>query len=160
MKYTKGFTLIELLAVITLLGLLGLIALEAIESVNKGNQKKAEAIQRQSILAAAIAYAPTSKVKLPNTELGASNCVLAQYKVNGTYLSSYGKTICEVRIFLDRLAKEGLLENEIKNPLTDEYINMNSAYVSIYYVEDLASIDEERRKKGKFDGHYFYELVY
>lgn len=158
MKETKGFTLVELLAVITILGLLGIIALEAIESVNKGNKEKAEEIQRQNILTSAISYVPTSDIELPNVTLGTSGCKTHTYTASSN--STSGSSICEVKITLNYLVKEGVLEENIKNPLTGEYINMDSAYVRIHYVTSLSSVTEDRRKLGQFDGNYFYELFY
>ena len=158
MKDTKGFTLVELLAVITILGLLGIIALEAIESVNKGNKEKAEEIQRQNILTSAIAYVPTSSLHLPDTTPGTSGCKTYSYSATGK--SASGSNVCEVKIYLNFLVKEGILEEQIENPLTGGYINMDTAYVRILYVTSLSSISEERRKLGQFDGNYFYELVY
>jgi prepilin-type N-terminal cleavage/methylation domain-containing protein len=158
MKDTKGFTLVELLAVITILGLLGIIALEAIESVNKGNKEKAEELQRQNILTSAIAYVPTSDIYLPDTVPGMSGC--STYAYSATSKTTSGSHVCEVRIILNYLVKEGILEEQIENPLTGAYINMDSSYVRIYYVTSLSSISKERREKGQFDGNYFYELVY
>ena len=160
MRDTKGFTLVELLAVITILGLLGVIALEAIESINRGNREKAEAVQRQNILTAAISYVPTSDVNLPTVIYGTSGCVSHKYSSSGT--SEASGEVCEVQITLDYLVKEGILEEKIDNPLTGEYINMSSSYVKIQYVtnSNLSTISEERKDLGKFDGNYFYELVY
>lgn len=158
MKDTKGFTLVELLAVITVIGLLGIIALEAIESVNKGNKEKAEEIQRHNILTSAIAYVPTSEVELPNEVVGTSGCEEHLYTVHHTYKA--GSTICEVNISLAYLSKEGIIEEQIENPLTGEYIDMNESYVRIQYVTSTSSVAQSRRDLGKFDGNYFYELVY
>ena len=158
MKDIKGFTLVELLAVITVIGLLGIIALEAIESVNKGNKEKAEEIQRHNILTAAIAYVPTSKIDLPNAVIGTTGCEEHLYTAHNEHTP--GNVICEVNISLAFLAREGIIDAEIENPLTGEYIDGNSSYVRIQYVISTSSIAEARRDLGKFDGNYFYELVY
>lgn len=158
MRNTKGFTLVELLAVITILGLLGIIALEAIESINRGNKEKAETIQRQNILTSAIAYVPTSSIKLPNTNPGISGCNTHFHTATGS--TTTGNDICEVRITLNYLVKEGILDEKIENPKTGEYINMDAAFVRIYYISSLSSLTKEQRELGQFDGNYFYELVY
>ena len=156
MRNNKGFTLVEILGVITLLALLGIIALESIESVNKGNKEKAANAQRESILTAAVAYVPTSSIKLPNAVTGTSDCKTYTYPSS----SNSGSTICEVKIYLSYLVEEGLLEEKIQNPLNGKLLNLDTSYVSIIYLTTVTSVDSTRRDEGKFDGNYFYEVHY
>ena len=158
MKENKGFTLVELLAVIVIIGLLGIIALESIESVNKGNKEKAEEIQRQNILTSAIAYVPTSTIKLPNVNPGTSGCKTYTYTPTST--SGSGTSICEVQVTLKYLVKEGLLEDNLEDPAAGKKLNMDSSYVSIYYLSSASTFSEDRIEQGQFDGPYFYELHY
>lgn len=156
MKDNKGFTLVELLAVIAILAILGLIALEAIESVNKGNKEKAEKANRNGILTSAVAYVPTSEVKLPNVITGTSGCKVYEYKVTGT--TGSGTSICQVNVYLSYLNKSGVLADEITNPNAGKKLNLDSSYVSIIYLTSASSVTDERKETGKFDGNYFYEL--
>ena len=158
MRNNKGFTLVELLAVITIIALLGIVALESIESVNRGNKEKAEKVQRESILESAIAYVPTSKVKLPNVIPGTAGCVTYRYTPSGT--TGSGSSICEVRLSLSFLVQEGLLENKIEDPVAGKDLNMNNSYVSIKYLTRASDIPSSERDRGQFDGNYFYEVHY
>lgn len=156
MKDNKGFTLVELLAVIAILAILGLIALEAIESVNKGNKEKAENINRNSILTSAVSYVPTSDVVLPNAVVGTSGCKVYTYTKSGK--TGSGSTVCEVKLYLSYLVKEGVLEEDVANPNVGKKLNLNSSYISIIYLTNANGVSKDRKDKGKFDGNYFYEL--
>lgn len=152
----EGFTLVELLAVITLLALLALATFEALDVVNKGNKEKAQEIQVDQILTAAISYVPTSSIKLPNVIPGTSGCSTITYQASSD--SPSATNICEVRISLNYLYTEGVLEETISDLLEGQNLNMQDSYISIVYVTTATKSNYEEAT-GKYDGRYFYQLV-
>ena len=93
----KGFTLIELLAVITLLGLVALIAVPAVSKSIKNKKEELYEDQIEFIISSAKLWATDNKLEL--SEL----------------LDGETKTIT-----LKDLISNGYIDDEIKNPLTDE----------------------------------------
>ncbi|HIS90559.1 MAG TPA: type II secretion system protein [Candidatus Faecisoma merdavium] len=92
----KGFTLVELLAVIVILGVLTLITFPIIDGTIKNSKEKALASTIKSIEDAAYNYSTKNDIG---------------------YQTYYKK------ITLDELAKSGLLDNEIINPVTNNKMN-------------------------------------
>ena len=91
-----GFTLVELLAVIVILGVLALITFPIIDGTIKNSKEKALASTIKSIEDAAYNYSTKNDIG---------------------YQTYYKK------ITLDELAKAGLLDNEIINPVTNNKMN-------------------------------------
>lgn len=152
MKDNRGFTLVELLAVIAILAIIAVASFEAIDSVNKGNKEKAEKVHIQNILNSALSYVPTSDIVLPNSE-AISGCNTYKYKKTGMTKINSSDKVCVVEVYLSKLVDEGVLDNNLKNPLTGKELNMDESYVKILYMtkgsEDTV---------GKYDGQYFYQL--
>lgn len=148
-----GFTLVELLGVITILAILAVATFEALDIVNRENKEKAEDIQRDSILSSAISYVPTSKVGLPDVVKGTSGCSTVTYPGG-----SPATNVCEVRVTLQFLHDEGIVEETVKNPKLDKTLNMTTSYVSIVKVT-AATKSQYQDLKGKYDGEYFYQLT-
>lgn len=156
MKNNRGFTLVELLAVITILAIVAIATLEAIDSVNRGNKEKAETVHIQNILSSAIAYVPTSEIILPDITPNIASCKTIKYKTTGNDISDT-TSICIVEVYLSKLVSEGILEDNLTNPLKNKDLNMDRSYVKIVYLTP-ATRSYANALVGKFDGSYFYEL--
>lgn len=161
----KGFTLVELLAVITLMALLSLAAFELLDSVNRGNKKKSEEVQVKNILSSAIAYVPTSDVRLPERTINDPNYLTGGYDVytveNGqpNKILSSKKPIEKVCLSLDYLHSEGIIEDNIESPMTGK--PYENALVCILLVnsstkDSLESKLEEEDLMWTYDGVYLY----
>ena len=148
-----GFTLVELLGVITILAILAVATFEAIDVVNRKNKEQTADIQRDSILSSAISYVPTSKITLPSVIKGTSGCTTSNYPSAPTT-----SNVCEVKIPLQYLHDEGVLEDEIKNPQSGKVLDMANSYISIVYVTS-ANKSQYEEALGKYDGPYFYQLT-
>lgn len=161
----RGFTLVELLGVITLLGLLALAAFELLDSVNKGNKEKAEAIQIDSILASAIAYVPTSDVKLPEKSGNAIDTLTGGYDLytveNGIPVKklSSGVPVEKVCFSLEYLYSEGIIEDNIISPMTGE--PYENPLVCVLLISPTTKTDIEKELENleftwNYDGTYLY----
>ena len=161
MKNNKGFSLIELLAVLTILALLGLVTFQVIDGINKKNKEQAEAAHRESLLASAIAYVPTSDIGLPDVLWTSALCSGSNPTKVITYpipADADGAGHCTVKIFLKVFSEEGIIDEVIKNPRTKECVKINTSFITIRYTTELTSISESDRNVGRFDGPYFYKL--
>lgn len=156
MKNNRGFTLVELLAVIAILAIIAVATFETIDSVNKGNKEKAEKVHTQNILNSAVAYVPTSEVVLPNC-IEVSGCNTYNYKKTGLTKSNSSTEICIVKVYLSKLVDEGILDDNLKNPLTGSLLNMDESYVQINFITSANKPVEGT--VGKYDGSYFYRVV-
>jgi prepilin-type N-terminal cleavage/methylation domain len=157
MKDNKGFTLVELLAVITLLALVAVAAFETIDSVNRGNKEKAEKVHTQNILNSAISFVPTSDVILPDVVKGTTSCKTNKYKKTANTIAAT-TNVCSVEVYLSRLVTEGVLEDNLKNPLKDKLLNMDTSYIEIIFLTPSTKYTVDG-KVGKYDGSYFYQVI-
>lgn len=170
----NGFTLVELLAVITLMGLVAIASFEILDSVNKENKVKTENSQIKSILSSAISYVPTSDVKLPNKigDIENRTCSpIATYKLNeeSEKIIVAPSQICVTEISLRYLVEEGILEDNIKNPITGNYYDLDESVVRIFLLSDKtiansklkvsASSISKTEDPWKYDGNYLYYFV-
>lgn len=158
MKDNRGFTLVELLAVIAILAIIAVATFETIDSVNKGNKEKAEKVHTQNILNSAVAYVPTSEVVLPDCIDTTFGCNTYNYKKTGTTKSNSSTEICIVKVYLSKLVDEGILDDNLKNPLTGSLLNMDESYVQINFITPMNKHTVDGIV-GKFDGSYFYRVV-
>lgn len=92
----KGFTLVEIIAVVIILGILGLVGTLAISGTLQKNRTKLYETQIHNIEESAKIWAGKNVFSLPETD--------------GEYIT----------ITLGFLKQEGLVEQDITNPLTDE----------------------------------------
>lgn len=97
MKKT-GFTLLELVAVIVILGLIGLLVMPLVTNLINDNKQKAYSNQMKNIVDAASLWASSNMGLLPSEEGEVLNITLGNLKASG------------------------LVDKNIKNPLTDEYL--------------------------------------
>ncbi|MCI8445872.1 MAG: prepilin-type N-terminal cleavage/methylation domain-containing protein [Bacilli bacterium] len=121
----KGFTLAELLGVITILAMLALLVTPVVTKTIKNNKQKLYNIQISKIEKAAYNYA------IKNTDV----------------LPEEGVTIV---VTLGELKKEGLIDKEVRNPITKELFsddlkieigNINNQYT--YTVLDEEANEEK-----------------
>ncbi len=96
----RGFTLVELLAVIVLLGLIALIAAPAITGIIKQSKESLSDSQKQSIEMSAKNWATENMSKLPSD----GECII---------------------VTLSTLKSEGFADLEIKDPKTNDPLNVN-----------------------------------
>lgn len=95
MKKNKGFTLIEIMAVIVILAVIALIVVPLVTGSIKDSKQKLYETQLENIKSGAKSY--MINLDLPNKE--------------------------PITITLDDLQKKGLVDKDIKNPITDEKFN-------------------------------------
>ncbi len=151
----KGFTLVEMLAVITIIGLLALTTLEAMDIVNRKNKESAFEVQVDSILNSAISYVPTSQILLP-TISKSSGCKSLIYNNVTDHTSETSDNLCEVKVSLQALYKEGVLSKEINNPKTGKPLVLSASYIVITYGKDSKAEED----LYEYDGLYLYRLEY
>lgn len=113
----KGFTLIELLAVIILLGVLSLIATVTVNTTLNKNKTDACEMQKENVISSAKIWSNKNVFSLPSED---------------------GKSIT---ITLKQLKDDGFVDDNIKNPKTDELLS-----------------DDMKIKITKVDNNYKYEL--
>ena len=95
MKKNNGFTLIEIMAVIVILSVIALIVVPLVTGSIKDSKQKLYETQLENIKSGAKSY--MINLDLPNKE--------------------------PITITLDDLQKKGLVDKDIKNPITDEKFN-------------------------------------
>lgn len=95
----KGYTLVEVLAVIVILGLLVAIIVPTLDSVIDSNKKRSYDLQVKLLLTGLEEWGAANVFKLPENE--------------GEFLI---KKVGELK-------KEGFLDNDLRNPITDSCIS-------------------------------------
>lgn len=126
----KGFTLVELLATIVLLVLITFLASFTVNKITNDSKKNSHNAMVDTILSSSITYVnDTDSIKLED--------------LNG------------LKIYLSSLASGGYIDNNLKDPLNNKAINMESSYVNVS-LDDAAVTNE--LKNYKYSGKYLYEL--
>ena len=105
----NGFTLIEVLAVIIILGVIGLIVMPVVTNSLKESKDELLEVQLTNIKEAAKTWSADNVDKLPIVENDSKN------------------------ITLEKLQTEGYIDEDIKNPKTDELFNGKAVCVNIKF---------------------------
>ena len=115
----NGFTLTELVTVIAFLSIFMVITIPKISNTIKESRADQLEEVREKVASAAGVYLNSSCGK-----------------------GSYDKLISndEVKIYLNNISNCGLLENEIYNPLADNYFDINNEYI-IVKIDEVGMID-------------------
>ena len=159
----RGFTLVEILGVIVVLSLLAIGTYTVVDGISKRNKEKLYNVQVESILDGAINYATNTRgVPLPTVPTTTSGCV--SHNINkDTALTLSSDNVCLLKIYLNAIVKEGILDEEIMNPLKDEQIDIDRSYVTVTYMNyttyssDSSNINKDF--KNKFSGNIRYQYT-
>ena len=114
----KGFTLIELLAVIVVLGLIAVIAIPTVTSSLKNYQKKLLNTQIVNIENAARTWGAKHLTELPTI----TNTSIVKNYDELPSTEEYGVLVINLKLLQD----EGLIESNIKNPVSKKVIDENT----------------------------------
>jgi prepilin-type N-terminal cleavage/methylation domain-containing protein len=150
----RGFTLVEILGVIVILSLLVIGTYSVLDGISRRNKQNLYVVQQKEILDGAINFASNTKgVYLPDKYKGSEGCLTTI--ISETNTKKEKNNVCEVKIYLIAIVNEGILSEDLKNPIKDKKINLQQSYVTITYEEyDGSKIDTADNEK--YSGRYKY----
>ena len=151
----RGFTLVEILGVIVVLSLLVVGTYTVVDGIARRNTKTLYKAQVSEIIDGAVNFASNTKgVHLPDKPMGTGGCQSVEIK--GSSIPDYNReNIYKIKIYLDAIVNEGILDENIKNPVKDKNIDIANSYVTVTYEE----YDGTTKKAGdmeKYNGNNKY----
>ena len=160
----RGFTLVEVLGIIVILSLLAVGTYTVVDGISKRNKTSLYKVQVNSILDGAVNYVTNTRgVPLPNVEVGTSGCKTYNIDKNTT-ISFEKENVCKLVVKLNAITEEGILTENIQNPLKDKNIDIDSSYVTVTYVSNSTyktngGYNAENGKSVKYSGSIRYEYT-